>query len=178
MAGIQFKVDKRIQGEFLKHPERTLPIYEAEFRKGLDESTMLVQREVVNRTPIRTGTLKKSITTEIRGAGLNMHGVIGTPMVYALPVERGAKSHRPPMGPIELWVRRVGMSIEYLDRPLTIRQMAFIIARRIAGQSPDPRKRGGLPAHWMFRDGLAASTTRVLKILSDAQDRILRALGK
>ena len=169
-VGIQFKVDKRVQGEFLKHPEQTAKIYETEFRKGLDESTMLVQREVVNRTPIRSGTLAKSITTETRGTGLNMHGIIGTPLVYALPVERGARTHFPPMGPIELWVRRAGLSIEYLGRPLAINQIAYLVARAISKR--------GLPAHWMFKDGIAAATTRVLKILNDAQDRILRALGR
>lgn len=170
MAGIEFKVDQKIKGEFLKHPEKILRVYETEFRKGLNEAIMLVQREVVTRTPIRTGTLRKSITTGIRGAGLNIHGIIGTPLIYALPAERGAKAHFPPRGPIELWVRRVHMSIDYLDRPLSIRQMAFLIARSISQK--------GIKAHWMFKEGFAASISRVLKILNDAQNRILKALGK
>jgi len=170
MTGLQFKVDTRIQGQFLKNPEQTLPVYEKEFRAGLTDATMLVQREVVTRTPSQKGDLRRSISSDVKGAGLNMHGVVGTPMVYALPVEMGAGPHFPPVDRIGLWVRRVNMSIEYLGRPLAIAQMAFLVARSISQR--------GLSPHWMFRDGLSAARSRVLSTLQNAQDRILKALEK
>lgn len=169
MAGIEFKVDQKIKGEFLKHPEKILRVYETEFRKGLNEAIMLVQREVVTRTPIRTGTLRKSITTEIKGVGLNIHGIIGTPLVYAAPQEYGVDSGRffPPRARLALWGKRLTSTID--PRPSDA-QLGFLIARAIYRQ--------GIKARHMFRDGFKASTTKVLKILQTAQDRVLRTLGK
>lgn len=169
MAGIEFKIEKKIQGEFLKHPEKTMQVYETEFRKGLNNATMLVQREVVSRTPIRTGTLRKSITTELRGSGLNLHGVIGTPLIYGAPQEYGVDPGQcfPPPLPFEIAARRLTSTLEIAP---SFEGFVYLLRRGIY--------MSGIKARHMFRDGFKASTAKVLKILNDAQDRVLKALGK
>lgn len=170
-VGIRFKVDERIKGTFLKEPERVIPIYDREFRKAMNESVSLVQREVVPRTPIQSGIGRKSIGTEVRGSGLNLEGVIGTPLVYMAPIERGVEPLRcfPPLAPIELWARRRGIDT-IKGEPLPYTKIAFVVARGIY--------RSGIRARRMFENGFEASKGYVLKALNEAQGRVLRAMER
>lgn len=62
--------------------------------KGIAETAMhrivlTVEGAVKKRTPVKTGTLRRSVTSAVRKAGLE--GVVGTNVIYARPVERRAK---------------------------------------------------------------------------------------
>jgi hypothetical protein len=58
--------------------------------KFLEESARTVFEEVKNRAPARTGRLRESITL-VRVSDL--HYVIGSPLEYAVYVERGTRPH-------------------------------------------------------------------------------------
>lgn len=169
MGDVNFSVDIKIQGMLLEHPEQVQHIVEKEFRAGLNEAVALVHYETALRTPSNFGILKNSIATEVDGKGLSLAGEIGSPMIYALPVEEGARPHMPPLGPIELWVKRKPLDLNYEGVELTVKQVAFLVARKISAT--------GLEAHWMFHDGLQASLTRINEILNNAQQRIMKAIS-
>jgi hypothetical protein len=50
---------------------------------------LTVEGAVKRRTPVRTGTLRRSITSAVRDAG--MVGIVGTAIIYARPVNRRAQ---------------------------------------------------------------------------------------
>lgn len=168
---ISIKVDQKLRGLLLKTPEKVIPIYDREFRKSINESVVLAQREIVIRTPVLTGTTRKSISNSVSGSGIELTGVVGTPLISALPMEFGTRPHIPPPGPIELWIRRRGISWASEGRAQTVEQMAFFITTRQIGQV-------GLKARRMFKDGFDAARARILKFMEDAQQRVLIALER
>lgn len=158
---MSFQVDNTIKGVLFLSPETAVPVFNEEFKKGMTEATLLVQYETANRTPVNTGMLRKSIGSTVIGTTLDMKGIVGTPLQYALPVEEGAAPHFPPTGPIELWVKRkVGQGFPAKE----IASVAFLIARKI--------NITGLKAHNMFSDALVASQSRIDEILKLAQERV------
>ena len=164
-----FNVGTKITGVLLTHPERTIPVFEKYFKAGLVESTLLLQTETVNRTPVSAGFLRRSIGSDVRGNGLNMTGVVGSPLVYALPVEQGAAPHFPPEGPIALWVTRHSLNYIKFGYEISVAQLAHLIARKI--------NITGIKPTWMFRDALEASTSRIQKILQVAARNVVNVLG-
>jgi hypothetical protein len=166
---MKFTVDTKITGMLFTRPKEVRPLFQKEFHAAMLESTLLLQKETVDRTPISQGFLRRSIGSAVRGAGLNMTGIVGSPLVYALPVEQGAAPHFPPLGPVELWAKSKSLSFIRSGVEITLRNVAFLIARKISIT--------GLGANWMFRDALEASTSRIVGFLNSAQKRILVALG-
>lgn len=61
--------------------------------RGIQAATIKVEQEVKQGTPRKTGFLKGSIKSEVRGAGIKTVGRVGTDLAYAPPVEFGTKAH-------------------------------------------------------------------------------------
>ena len=164
-----FNVDVQLKGRLLKNPEEVLPIFNKEFAIGLGEATLLAQGAIISLTPTQTGRLQSSISTEVRGNDLNMKGVVGTPTLYALPMETGAAPHFPPARPIILWVQRIQWNFQNIKQTLSINQMAFLVCRSISEK--------GLEARSMFNNGFENSKDRILNILGKAQEKIVKLLS-
>ncbi len=171
---MNFNVGTKIQGALLTHPEKTIPVFEKFFKAALTESTLMLQAETVRRTPVSSGFLRRSVGSEVRGIGLNMMGVVGTPLQYALPVEQGAAPHFPPVGPIALWVSKHNFSglmwaNQITGVESTLQQLAYLVARKISII--------GLKPTWMFRDALEAAASRIKKNLQTAAQNVVGELG-
>lgn len=88
-----------------------------------------IRNAAVPATPINLGLLRNAWGTkvDVTGGGVDVLGRAFNPLAYAPPVERGARAHWPPRGPIEAWVRRkLGVS----ERE--VRSVAFLVARKIS----------------------------------------------
>lgn len=59
------------------------------YEKALGKACAVVERAAKEKAPKGTGELRRSITSEIRGDGLIMEGVVFTPLEYAPYVEYG-----------------------------------------------------------------------------------------
>lgn len=167
---IRIDVDQRIKGSFLKEPERTVQIFNEEFGRAMTGALLFLKREIQKRTPVRTGTLRGSIAEEIRGTGLNMQGVVGTPVIYALPIEHGTKRYWPPFTPLGIWAKREGIGAKIGRPDASLQELGFIVSRQIARQ--------GIRARHMFTEGFEASKSTILKMFKEAQLRILNILER
>ena len=164
-----FSIHTRVTGMLFTRPAEILPLFVKEIKGGMAESVALVQYETVNRTPVSDGFLRRSIGSDIRGNGMELEGIIGSPLVYALPVEQGAAPHFPPLGPIELWLSRKGnLYNNMFGAADSLKHSAFLVARKISIV--------GLKANWMFRDALEASVTRIENIWEAAVERACSAI--
>lgn len=134
-----------------------------ETQRSVWQAELLVQREVVERTPTSTGTLRKSIiAAEPVVAGETVIGEVTTPLNYAIPVELGTRPFKPPIGAIMDWLGQRGQ-----NGP-DARSAAFAIQTAIS--------RRGLKAHHMFRDGYRENRNQVRRILEGAVPRIIARL--
>ncbi|MEO5363443.1 MAG: hypothetical protein H7838_07445 [Magnetococcus sp. DMHC-8] len=91
-----------------------------ELQRAVLESELLLVREIVERTPTATGVLRASIAPvmpEVKGGEIlgavtsdssqRQGGIVlgvGSPLLYAAPVETGTKPHMPPLQPLIDWV--------------------------------------------------------------------------
>lgn len=57
--------------------------------QAMQKIVLTIEGAVKKRTPVKTGTLRRSVTSAVRRAGLE--GAVGTNVIYARPVERRAK---------------------------------------------------------------------------------------
>ena len=135
------------------------------------EASLLVEREVKERTPIGVGGgggLAGSIAArDPIVIGEEVIGTVGTALRYAIPVELGRRpgQRQPPLAPLADWaVAKLGVSH---DEAMGV---AFAIARKIG-------KRGTTGAH-MFRDGAKASQAEVERILGAGAERVVARLAE
>ena len=81
-----------------------------EMRATMEVATGILHREVVENTPVgATGLARRSMTTDISGSGIDLHGRVFSrdDAVKIASLEGGrAPGKMPPIAPIELWVRR------------------------------------------------------------------------
>lgn len=94
---------------------------------AMRDSTLLVQRKARQNSPVDTGRLRASILPEIRASQTEVLGVVGSNVLYAPYMELGTRAHWPPIGALEVWARRHGMS-------------AFLVARSISRKGLKGRK--------------------------------------
>jgi len=87
----------------------------------------IVEREAKRLSPMDTGRLMSSITSETRGIGMEVVGIVGSNVEYAPYVELGTKPHFPPVSALEVWARRHGTT-------------AFVVARAIARRGTRARR--------------------------------------
>lgn len=111
--------------------QRAADFANVEIARGLQTLAMEMERRVKLLTPVGVlgeAGLRGSIHGEVRGTPART-AVIGTSIVYGAVVEHGRRPHqaRPPIAPLELWVRRkLGVPA---DRA---RGVAFAVAWKIA----------------------------------------------
>ena len=146
-----------------EYPEESLKAREAK----LTEALLLLEREIVERTPRGAGPihLADTIHSDASAKGQRVSGIVGTPAQYGEPVEFGTRPHWPPKGPVQHWVERV---LGITGREAA--SVAFLICRAIA-------KRGTKGAH-MFETGWMDAESRVMSILDEIPEEIIRRLGK
>ena len=137
---------------------------------AITEASLLVEREVKERTPVGVGGgggLRGSISArEVERVGDNVIGVVGTSLRHAVPVELGRRPGRrqPPLDPLADW------AVQVLGTPpAKARGVAFAIARKIA--------RRGTEGAGMFREGLAATRRHVERILGRGAERVVDELA-
>lgn len=129
------------------------------------ESTMLIEREVKERTPTSgAATLRESIgAMPVVVSAQAVRGQVATSLAYAAPVEHGSKPHWAPIEPLIDWVtRKLGKRGEEAE------EVASAIRFKIAA-------RGTEGAH-MFRDGVKAAEGQVVGFYEAAAARALARL--
>jgi len=159
---MDIQVGIKLEGLFLKDPVRATAIFEEEFKKGLEEAVALTHREVDKRTPRGlTSHLAESVDRAVMGIGLNLYGIVWTPMNYARRVEEGTP-YTPNFIALAEWVRlKLGLKGKH------IYAVAHVIRTSI--------KLGGQKvARWMFKEGFEASKSQVQGILDKAASKIIQ----
>jgi hypothetical protein len=111
---------------------------EASIIKGLQSSAFrmagLVAESIESAKPraaVNTGELKRSIRTEMTAKG----AIVSVDAPHAAWVEYGTRPHRPPLQPMEDWVKQKGIASD----PKEIKQIARAIAESIAINGTKPR---------------------------------------
>ena len=142
-----------------------------EMTRSVWEASLLVEREVRERTPIGVGAgggLAGSIgAREPSVLGEEVIGTVGTSLRHAIPVEIGRRpgQRQPPLAPLADWaVAKLGVSHHEAHG------IAFAIARKIA-------RRGTQGAH-MFRDGAEAAGAHVERLFIAGAERVLARLAE
>lgn len=130
---------------------------------GLD----LIEEQIKLRTPVNIGALRGSIARgEPIRRGAALEGIVGTPLVYGLPVELGRRpgGKMPPVDAILFWVIRKQL-VSRAEAP----DFAWAIAKKIA--------RDGTEGAFMFQDGFKAATPHVERIWDELLDWIVNYLA-
>lgn len=147
---------REIDAAFRKAPE----IVRQELLGAATEATMLLEREVKDKTPTASGVSRASIFSRVQTLESGTLGVVGTSLPHVAFVELGTKPHFPPVQALEDWVRqKLGISDQK-----QIHSVAFLIARKIA-------VRGTLGVG-MFHRTWAAQKPAVLRMFERARNRI------
>ena len=148
---------------WLQAPE----LVQREMIAAAEESAMLLQREVVERTPQGAGAgsgLSGSILAQpVTFFEGDVISLVGTSFNYAVPVELGTKPHFPPLQPLTEWVQVVlGLDGEEAEAA------ALAIARKISHH--------GTEGKFMFRDGFNAAEPFIKSRFSRAIAQIKQEL--
>lgn len=62
---------------------------ETKLKKAMQKCCAIVERSAKEKAPKDTGALRRSITSRVDSAGLDIEGVVYTPLEYAVYVEMG-----------------------------------------------------------------------------------------
>ena len=165
-------------GKLRKKMRKQREVVPKELRAALKRSTLILEAEVVKRTPVGVGDgpqghVRSSIFSEVREGG--NEGIVATASEHAEPVEHGSKPHWPPKGALRRWVEvKLGSSLrgefgEVFEEDID--QVEFLIRRNISIH--------GTPAHHMFKKGWNASKARINRLMKTAFKKAVRkASGK
>lgn len=143
-------------------------VIDEELRAAVNSGLLIFKGQIQPLVPVGvTGQLRQGVSTSLAGEDVSLVGRVFDPVAYAMPVEAGSRPHFPPIGPIQLWVRRkLGISGERESR-----SVAFLVARAIS--------RRGTPAREFFKRGFEAGKGQVLAIFEKSNARIAaRLMGK
>jgi len=165
---IQFEVDfSQVEDHSLflaKWPEETEKKIGARLKELFIQAIALMQRGIIPTLPRgATGLLKQSYAgIEVTGEGIDIQAFFGSTAAHAPYVEEGTRPHFPPSKDLILWViRKLGIR-EGAE------QVAFLVARAIAGQGKKGQK-GGTRAQRQVANWLGENEQRLL-------DGIIRGL--
>jgi hypothetical protein len=129
------------------------------------ELTMQVaEAETATLTPVDQGILRASIYGRVVELWPTVEGHLGSPLVYAEPVEYGSRPHWPPRAPIQAWVRR---KFGLAGRELL--SVAFLVARAIS--------RRGTRGHFMFQQGFRKAQEVAPRFIGAAVERVAKSLS-
>lgn len=149
--------------------DEALAVY---LNRAMNEALAYTEAQIVLRTPKYDGALQSSIQGHNVSSPPNFQGIITTPLVYGIVIERGRKpgSRMPPLDVIQLWVSRV------LNPPEEeIESVAWAVAKHIAkyGFSDAPEAQVGSKGARMFEEGLKASEAQINLSFENAVNRAL-----
>jgi hypothetical protein len=116
-----------ITGAFLKDPDKAGSVFFEIVYKAMLDIVMKAEYLVKSLTPVNDNILRGSMGHEISGVGINLEGIIGTPVEYASCVEEDQVAHWPPPEDIELWTKR-----KFKMSGLANKRLAYLVCRKIA----------------------------------------------
>jgi len=130
------------------------------------EAVNLLEAEIKKRTHYGAGPihLRDGIFSKVNTSGKKVAGLVGVSIEHGEPVEKGTKPHFPPTGPIQFWVER---KLNITGKEAA--SVAFLIARAIS--------RRGTKGEEMFEKGFEASEARVMRILEEISEEIVRRVS-
>lgn len=152
---------KEILGRFRHAPE----IVRDETRKAMTRAALEVEGEAKGRAPKKTGTLRRSLHSEVQVLAGEVRGLVGTDLVYAPYVEFGTGVYHEP-DPHEPWevtpkqAKALAFKVPTGVDPMTgraSRNKATVIVRRVVIQGMRARpylakafeaKRAQIEAHF------------------------------
>lgn len=146
-----------------KYPSVTKDVMEMQ----VTEAVNLLEAAVVKETPYGAGPihLRDTIHGKVHTMGMQVSGMVGTPLEHGEPVELGTKPHWPPIGPIQHWVEGK------LHVPANeSKSVAFLIARKIA--------RKGTKGVRMFGKAFDDNRSKIMNILGRIPEKIVRRVMK
>ena len=150
----------------IKKFEGSGSVVHAELNKGLQAGAAVMERAVVEHTPVgATSMLSQSITHQLYGGGASLEARVfsNDEPIKVLSVETGrAPGKMPPWRPgsaLHTWVVRMVGGDE---------RTAFLIARAIG--------RRGTRGKWMFRKGFQSGRPQVERIFDQVVANIARRL--
>lgn len=120
--------------------------------QAMRKAALLVERDAKINSPLDTGDLRRSITTDVRvegvgGRGEAVVGVVGSNRQQAVYMELGTKPHFPPISVLEQWAERHGLN-------------AFLVARAISRRGLRPRR--------YLQNAFEQNKPKIIRILNDA----------
>lgn len=129
-------------------------IFDEEVRRAIQESLIVLQREVATNTPVGvTGTLRAGIARRMITNRKGEVAVRGPAQKYADIREVGRLPGKmPPHEPLELWVKR-----KLRPAKDKLKSATFLVRRKIG--------RAGYRGAFMFRDAENKKRNEVLRIL-------------
>lgn len=150
---------------FANQLERSSIIAQQEIEIFMTKALIVLEKQIVDRTPVNTGTLRGSITKERWKTFSGIRGEVFTPIIYGMPVEYGRKAGKmPPIGPLQLWfVRKKGMSSEN----------AYKAAWALAMHMKDNDTKGA----FMFTEGFDAAKPYIERLFGELPDKILKRMA-
>lgn len=135
-------------------------ILDEELERAANRSVALLAGEIERRAPYDSGTLAKSIVSEVRPAVGGVTGLVTVQASHARAVEYGRKPGKmPPVDALRPWARRHGIPDEAV----------FAIARAIG-------RRGTKPQPY-FEPAIEAMTGEIQREFQQAVDRALARIG-
>lgn len=164
---MEIRIDFERLTQLREQLAKNAQVVREELLAAVTEADALLLREVKERTPRASGTLRSSALAVERVTGpFGVEGLVGSPLNYAAPVELGTKPHFPPVDALVDWVKtKLGIQEEK-----EARGVAFLVARKIS--------REGTKGAAMFGEALGDMQPQVEAIFVRAQDRIAtRLLG-
>jgi len=156
-----------IQGVLLKDPEKAMSIFNKEFQAAMWSSLFQVEREAKLLSPINQGTYRNSIMSAVSGSGLDLTGRVGTPILYAEPIEYGQKAHFPNLDNIKVSAR---FKFGALANDTLELQRAYAIAKSIA--------RRGVRAFEVFKKSFEKSKKAIDNYFQSAGLKITQELSR
>lgn len=141
------------------------PIVVDEITKAMNRSVLSVERSAKQVVPVDTGTLRRSITHEVRPSPGMVVGRVGSNVPYARYVEEGrAAGSMPPPDALARdlqggWLRRHGIPNE----------LAFVVARAIARRGIKPRP--------YLKPAIKTNRMAIEREFAQVPRRVIRRLG-
>ncbi len=169
MTAFQMSIDASdvvsLSEAWSKAPEMVID----ELSGGVLESSLFLEREVQERTPVGVGGgggLRGSIGARpVQVSTMAVIGTVGTSLAYAVPVELGTRPHRPPVRPLIEWAaQKFGVSLEEAER------IGWAVQQKIA--------KVGTDGAFMFTRALDDGRAQVERIIEGRIRRVVARLAE
>ena len=146
MSGITIDASDVLR--FAAQMGRAQPIIQKHLTQGVTKAGLLVEGRAKGNAPVKTGTLRRSITTRARGFAGGAEAIVGTNVPYARWVEEG----RGPVVPVR----------------------ARVLRFEIGGKVIFTRRAGPAAGRWYMRKAFQSSRGQVQGILRQSAEAAVR----